>query len=85
MGRREQARLAEASRTEWVSREAMMDLHKKAEEMEALILELIPQRDAAKDKREKKALSGRIKTARMLVKWVKSRAGYVPTSTPTAL
>lgn len=45
--------------------------------MLATLPDLLAQRDAATDKRERKALSSRIKTARMVIKWCRTRAGYV--------
>jgi hypothetical protein len=50
--------------------------NKLAEDAAALIAELLPLRDAAKTKRERKQLSSRIKSARILLQWAKSRAGY---------
>ncbi len=43
---------------------------------QALLDELIPQRDAEQDKRKRKQLSMRIKTARMVRNWARTRAGY---------
>lgn len=47
-----------------------------ARDAQALIDELTPLRDAAKG-RERKQLSARIKSARILRNWAKTRAGYV--------
>lgn len=44
---------------------------------QALLDELIPLRDAETDKRKRKQLSSRIKSARILRDWARSRAGYV--------
>lgn len=52
-------------------------LNEMADECAALLPDLLAQREAATDKRERKALSSRIKTTRMLLRWCKSRAGYV--------
>lgn len=51
-----------------------------AERAAAIVAELLPLRDAATDKRVRKDYSRRIKTARIMLKWAKSRAGYVPLS-----
>jgi hypothetical protein len=48
-----------------------------AREMEKLIPDTLAKRDAAKDKRERKRFSGQLRVQRMLLKWCKSRAGYV--------
>lgn len=48
-----------------------------AEKAAAILPRLLAQRDAAKSKRERKVLSARIRSARLLLKWAKSRAGYV--------
>ncbi len=48
-----------------------------AEKMAALLPDLLAQRDVAATKRERKALNGRIRIARDLLKWAKTRAGYV--------
>lgn len=44
---------------------------------QAILDELTPLRDTEGDKRKRKDLSGRIKTARIMRDWAKSRAGYV--------
>lgn len=44
---------------------------------QALLDSLIPQRDAETDKRKRKELSRRVKTARMLRDWARTRAGYI--------
>lgn len=44
---------------------------------QALLDKLIPDRDAETDRKKRKALSSRIKTARMLRDWARTRAGYV--------
>lgn len=64
----------------------MMDLREEMEgrsgpyELEqkalATLAELLPQREAETDKRQRKQLSSRIKTCRMLVKWCRTRVGY---------
>lgn len=46
-------------------------------EAQALLDKLIPERDAETDKRKRKQLSGRIKTARILRDWARTRAGYL--------
>ena len=46
-----------------------------AAHMAALLPELIAQRDAAKSARERKPLSARIRSARIVIAWAKSRAG----------
>ena len=43
----------------------------------ALLARLIPEREAETDKRKRKQLSGRIKLARSMREWARSRAGYV--------
>jgi predicted nucleic acid-binding Zn ribbon protein len=43
----------------------------------AWIAELVPLRNAETDKSKRKALSQRIKSARILRDWARSRAGYV--------
>jgi hypothetical protein len=48
-----------------------------AERAAAIVADLLPLRDATKDKRERKRLSSRIKAARFLLNWAKTRAGYV--------
>lgn len=42
-----------------------------------LLDELLPLRDAETDKRKRKQLSSRIKTARILRNWARTRVGYV--------
>lgn len=49
-----------------------------AERASATLAELLPLRDAAKSKRERKGLSSRIRCARVLLHFAKTRAGYVP-------
>jgi hypothetical protein len=44
---------------------------------QALLDELLPLREAETDKRKRKDLSRRIKTARIMRNWARSRAGYV--------
>lgn len=44
---------------------------------QAILDKLIPLRDAATDKRERKQLSQRIKSARIMRNWARTRAGYV--------
>lgn len=44
---------------------------------QAALDRLIPLRDAEKDRRKRKALSSRIKSARIIREWARSRAGYV--------
>ena len=44
---------------------------------EVTLPELLRLRDAAKTKRERKHFSGRIRITRDLLKWAKTRAGYV--------
>jgi hypothetical protein len=48
-----------------------------AADAQALLDRLIPERDAETDKRKRKDLSSRIKSARILRNWAKTRAGYV--------
>ena len=48
-----------------------------ARKCEALLPTLLADREAAKTKQERKHLSSRIKATRMLLKWAKTRAGYV--------
>ena len=43
----------------------------------AIVAELLPLREAATNKRERKQLSSRIKTARFMARWARTRAGYV--------
>lgn len=43
----------------------------------AIVAELLPLREAETDKRKRKELSRRIKTARTIAKWCRTRAGYV--------
>lgn len=57
--------------------EAQRGPNKLAADCEALIPKLIAEREAAKDDAKKRALQARIKSARMLLRWCKSRAGYV--------
>lgn len=52
--------------------------NRMAEEAEALLRELLPLRDAATDRRERKQLSSRIKSARIILNFARTRAGYVP-------
>lgn len=54
------------------------NLAQTAAELRAALPDLLAKRDAAKSKRERKALSGRIRIARDLIKWIESRAGYRP-------
>ncbi len=51
--------------------------NKLAADCERVIPELIAARDAAKTAKERKQLSSRLKTARYLLRWAKTRAGYV--------
>lgn len=44
---------------------------------QAMLDQLIPLRDAETDKRKRKQLSLRIKAARIMRDWARSRAGYV--------
>lgn len=44
---------------------------------QALLAELLPLRGAEADKRKRKQLSSRIKAARLLRDWARTRAGYV--------
>lgn len=44
---------------------------------QAILDELLPLREAETDKRKRKQLSSRIKTARIMRNWARSRAGYV--------
>lgn len=48
-----------------------------ARDIEAVIPVTKAARDAAKDKRERKRLSGQLKVQRSLLRWIKSRVGYV--------
>lgn len=48
-----------------------------ARDAQAILNRLIPLRDTATDKRERKQLSARIKTARILRDWARTRAGHV--------
>lgn len=48
-----------------------------ARELEKMIPVTLAARDAAKDKRERKRLSGQLRVQRSMLKWCKSRAGYV--------
>lgn len=50
------------------------DMERKAQEM---LAELLPLRDAETDKRKRKVLSQRIKLARSMRDWARTRAGYV--------
>ena len=47
-----------------------------AADMAATLADLLARRDAATDKRERKQLSSRIRAARTVIAWAKSRAGY---------
>jgi hypothetical protein len=49
-------------------------MERKAQEM---LAELLPLRDAETDKRKRKVLSQRIKLARSMRDWARTRAGYV--------
>lgn len=51
--------------------------NKLAATCEAMVPALIAERDAAKDRGTRKKLNSRIHTTRMLLRWAKSRAGYV--------
>ena len=51
--------------------------NRMAADMDALIPNLVAQRDATKDKRERAELNSRLKAARMLSRFAKTRAGYV--------
>lgn len=51
-----------------------------AAKCEALLPDLLVQRDAAKTKTARKKLNSRIHTTRMLLRWCKTRAGYRPPS-----
>ncbi len=42
----------------------------------ASLMELIPLRDAAKNRRERKLLSARIRQTREIAAWCRTRAGY---------
>lgn len=44
---------------------------------QAMLDELLPLRDAETDKRKRKELSRRIKLARSMRDWARTRAGYV--------
>lgn len=44
---------------------------------QALLAELLPLRDAEADKGKRKQLSSRIKAARIMRDWARTRAGYV--------
>lgn len=44
---------------------------------QAMLDELLPMRDAETDKRKRKQLSARIKSARIIRDWARTRAGYV--------
>lgn len=46
-------------------------------EAQAMLDELLPLRDAETDKRKRKELSRRIKMARSMRDWTRTRAGYV--------
>ena len=48
-----------------------------ANEAGKLLAELLPIRDAENDSRKRKQLSSRIRAARILRDWAKTRAGYV--------
>lgn len=50
------------------------DIERQAQ---AILDELLPLRDAETDKRKRKQLSSRVKTARIMRNWARSRAGYV--------
>jgi hypothetical protein len=47
-----------------------------AVDAEVLLARLISEREAEKDKAKRQQLTFRIKSARMLRKWAKTRAGY---------
>lgn len=46
-------------------------------EAQRVLDELLPLREAETDKRKRKQLSSRIKSARILRDWARTRAGYV--------
>lgn len=46
-------------------------------EAQAMLDDLLPKREAETDKRKRKDLSRRIKTARIMRDWARTRAGYV--------
>ena len=48
-----------------------------AREAQRILDEMLPLREAEADKRKRKDLSRRIKTARMMRDWARTRAGYV--------
>lgn len=47
-------------------------------EAQRILDELMPLREAETDKRKRKQLSSRIKSARMMRNWARTRAGYIP-------
>ncbi|MCA1653673.1 MAG: hypothetical protein ABR588_05940 [Sphingomicrobium sp.] len=51
----------------------------KVQELVAILPDLIAQREAEQDKRKRKRkqLSSRIKAARIVIAWARTRAGYV--------
>lgn len=46
-----------------------------AEKADQMVADLLAQRDAATTKRERKELSARLRSARIILRWAKSRAG----------
>jgi hypothetical protein len=51
-------------------------LNQMEQQAKAMAAELLPLRDTATDKRERKELSRRLKLARGIAKWARTRAGY---------
>lgn len=47
------------------------------QDAKAMLAELVPLREAETDRRKRKELSRRIKTARTMRDWARTRAGYV--------
>jgi len=57
---------------------AAVSLSRMVADCEERLPGLLAAREGAKSTRERKQFSSRIRTTRMLLRWAKSRAGYVP-------
>ncbi|HEX8443034.1 MAG TPA: hypothetical protein VF631_05240 [Allosphingosinicella sp.] len=68
---------AHAARMAEIEASAVSGPNKLALVAEVTLPELIRLRDAATTKRERKHFSGRIRITRGLLRWAKTRAGYV--------
>lgn len=73
--------MSEAVDYDGIGARALADPRYTPNEMErdanAMLAELLPLREGETDKRKRKQLSARIKSARIIRDWARSRAGYV--------